>query len=657
MAKGKISPEFLQKIKDKVNIIDIIGQNVVLRKSGSNYSGLCPFHMERSPSFSVSEQKQFYHCFGCKKSGDLITFMMDANSMSFPEAIEEIAELAGVPMPKEWTGAEDSDNPEVAKRRQAAKNLLDTSYKLNRFVAAFYHQTLEHQPHILNYLRQRGVDADLGRAFYVGAAPASWDALSSHLVAKQAPLPIAVELGLIKPSTGGGRPGGPGYFDFFRNRAIFPILDLRGKVVGFGGRGLPLPEGAPDVGDGTPKYLNSNESAIFQKGKLAYGLFQAQKHIREKDEVILVEGYFDVLALHAAGFQNAVATCGTALTPDHLHLFKKFCSRVTVLFDGDRAGVTATDRAMEVGLKQGQVLYGAAMPVDLDPDEILFDQETGLPTPEGKAQMKAILDSAHPLLDRRIEAAAKHAESGAEARTQALKQVAVWLSMYKDPVGKEVRMEDAQKRFGVSRQLLEKAILAGPQDRSSSSSNPPNEIQVPKKVPDKIDLKKPAKHPKISAREVILLGALARGGKFPGLISEASSSLPPNSALSDLFEQPAVQAFAASFYEKFGALKPGSQVDPSTLLTGVEDPQVRAILTEALVSDSDSPDNTNLVEEVRSARDKSILRVWARFSQHIKTELTAAEVKKDAKLHAELMKEYLDAQRRMKEFSNFYDEE
>ena len=165
---------------------------------------------------------------------------------------------------------------------------------------------------------------------------------------------------------------------------MFPILDLRGKVVGFGGRSMPALSGSnPDAQSNTksdgPKYMNSPESPIFHKSKIAYGLYQAQKFVREKDEVILVEGYFDVIALHSAGFQNVVATCGTALTPDHLNVFKRFASKVTVLFDGDRAGISATERAMELGLAHGAILYGATLPEGLDPDEILFDQKTGKP--------------------------------------------------------------------------------------------------------------------------------------------------------------------------------------------------------------------------------------------------------------------------------------
>ncbi|MBC7690321.1 MAG: DNA primase, partial [Methylotenera sp.] len=693
----KIPHDLLQKIKDAVNIIEVIGEHVVLRKSGSNYTGLCPFHSERSPSFSVSEQKQLYHCYGCKKGGDLLSFTMEIHGLSFPEAIEELAERARIALPKDFSQGSDTDDPEVAKKRAEAREKLATASKLNRFAAAFYHQLLGQQPTISHYLEKRGVSGDLGRNFYVGAAPASWDALATHLVEKKAPLPLAVELGLIKPSTKGGRPGGPGYFDLFRNRAMFPILDLRGKVAGFGGRLLPAPEGALDVGGmDSPKYLNSNESLVFHKSKIAYGLFQAQKHVREKDEVILVEGYFDVLALHAAGFQNVVATCGTALTPDHLNLFKKFCSRITVLFDGDRAGITATDRAMEIGLQHGLILHGAALPAGLDPDEVLFDQSTGQPTSTGQEQMKTILAAAKPLLDARLEAAARHAQTGAEARTQALKQVGAWLGLYQDPIGREVRIDAIQKQFGVNRSLMDQVVIQGKgqvqggaqQGRHPPSGTPrpgqgsPARVSTPARgpgpgapnaggpsaplrAPGPVALNRPPPRQRLSPREKLLLTALAKSGKYTAFITDlvqVTGNLPRGFSLPDLFENLAARQFVELLFPSPAVENPsadygGAPVSPQSILSQVQDSQIHALLTEALISE-DTPDNgTGLEEnEVKRACSNAIADLWARFSHQLRAALTDAELKKDERLEAELKKEYLDVRRKIKEFSRFYDE-
>lgn len=664
MSRGRISPEFLQKLKDSVNIIDVVGEHVVLRKSGSNYTGLCPFHNERSPSFSVSEQKQVYHCYGCKKGGDLLSFVQEIHGLSFVEAIEELSERANLALPKDFK--RDDGDPESAKRRTEQREKIVTAHKLNRFAAKFFRDQLKTpaNKHIAEYFRKRGVPAEIAQAFYIGSAPPSWDALATFFQNAKAPMPLAAELGLIKPSQkGAGRASGPGYFDLFRNRAMFPILDLRGKVVGFGGRGLPLPAGAPDVGGDSPKYLNSSESILFQKSKIAYGMFQAQKHIREKDEVILVEGYFDVLALHAAGFQNVVATCGTSLTEDHLALFRKFCSKVTVLFDGDRAGITATDRAMELGLQKGLILFGASLPEGLDPDEILFDDETGAPRADGVEKMKKILESGAPLLDSRIETARQYSLKGTEERTKAVKQVAEWLAMYKDPVGRELRMEKVCQDFGLQRNLLETAMGSGPMIRSGSGSpgaqrraenRPQTRPQAPKNVARRGDAKQ-----KPSPKEVILVKGLLRGGNFRVMVEESRAYFPTGMGVQDLAENASIRMLLDAILEKGFATD--SLLDSITSMmsasTGVEvDPQIQALLSEAMVG-TDAPGKAPFTEgEFRMAVQRGLRDAWARFSQELEGRLRDAELKKDADLQARLSQEFLDVKRRMKEFASFYDE-
>ncbi len=650
----KFPPDLLQKIRDSVSILEVVGEHVVLRKTGANYVGLCPFHSERSPSFSVSESKQLYHCYGCKKGGDLFSFVMEIHGIGFPEAIEELAERARIQLPRELSsgGSGEGADPEEQKRREAHREKTSTAYKLNRFVAAFYHQNLSKFPQAHRYLYARGVGDEWQRSFYLGAASPGWDSLTQYLVAKKAPLPLAIELGLIKPSTKGASPGGPGYFDLFRNRVMFPILNLRGKVAGFGGRTLPSENPDADSSDGGPKYLNSSESFLFAKSKLAYGLYQAQKHVREKDEVILVEGYFDVLALHAAGFQNVVASCGTALTPDHLAVFRRFASRITLLFDGDKAGVAATERAMELGLQHGLVLNGAVMPEGLDPDEILFDQENGASKPEGQAQMRDILEKARPLLDVRMEEAISQARQSPEARTQSIKRMAGWLTQFKDPVGREVRLDWLQGQLGVSRELLQQAMGGGSAPRPQRNSPVASRLSPTSGRPQAKALGRPSgPSGKLSAGEKVLLAGLAKGGECSVAFTQAMEKLPAQLTLADLFDygpaQELVRQAGRSEDEKGGI-----RLSQSLLTEASLDSQVRSILTEAWVG-GETP---FAVRDFQVALDRAIVRLWARFSQRIKTALAEAEAKKDAGLHSQLMKEYLDVQRKMKEFNSFYDE-
>lgn len=605
-----------------MNLLEVIGEHVVLRKAGGNYVGLCPFHSERTPSFSVSESRQLYHCYGCKRGGDLISFIMEVLGVSFPEAIEELSERSRVPLPGDWHGGT-SDDPEVEKRRVAQREKLGLAFKLNRFAAAFFHQTLGNSTPAIQYFMQRGVDEELGKEFYLGAVSDSWDSLAQHLKAKNAPLDLAVEIGLIRPST---KPGmGSGYFDLFRNRTLFPILNLRGKVAGFGGRVLS---------DDTPKYLNSSESMVFQKSKLAFGLYQAQRYIREMDEVILVEGYFDVLAMHGAGFKNAVATCGTSLTPDHLAQFNRLASKVTVLFDGDKAGVSATERAMVTGLEFGGVLYGAKMPEGLDPDEIVLG--------EGKERMAAILQAAKPILDEKVEELIRFARHGSEERTQALKQIGGWLAKFKDPLGKEVRIQKVQKEMGVSKQLILQAM-----------GEPINTARSPQKiVPEVRPAQMPVGPTKMNPGDKILLAGLAIGGEYSQIFSQARGRLPGDAHLSDLFDYLPARQFMSDVLSKAGILDQLRNV-PEAVIHPEMDAQVRSSLTEALVSTTPAV----MKEDFERALNKSLARIWARFSHRIKQAIAEAEIKQDTILLAKLMKEYLDVQHKMKEFNNFYDEE
>lgn len=625
MSRGRLPPEFLKKIKDAVNIIDVIGEHVVLKKTGSNFVGLCPFHNERSPSFSVSEPKQLYHCYGCKKGGDLLSFVMELHGLGFIEAIEELADRAKMPLPKDFNRIEQGESEEQSKRRLQQREKLSTAWKLNRFAAKFFRDELSKNKRISDYFKKRGITPEISQDFYIGASPDQWESLSQFFQSAKAPLPLASELGLIKPSTKKDLAKSSGYFDLFRNRAMFPILDLRGKVVGFGGRA---------TGDDTPKYLNSSDSFLFQKSKLLYGMFQAQKHIRETDEVLLVEGYFDVLALHVAGFKNAVATCGTALTPEHLDILRKFCTKITIVFDGDKAGVAATERAMEVGLQKGLILHGVVMPEGMDPDEILLDAETGKINPKGVDQMRTLLLQAQPLLDSRIETEAREAGKNPEAKTRAIKKIANWLSIYNDPVGREVRIENAVQFLKIHRSVLEQA---------GGIKSPTRVVKATQRVQSLNTQRQ-----KLSPWETVLVTGLSQNRPLKSVLSELGVQLPPGMSLSEIADHNDLKHLLSSFEENNKA--------DAHWLERVEDPQVRTVISAAMVGNSDylRDDFSNI--DFRGALQHGIIRAWARFSQGLKQRLQDAELNKDVKLHADLLKEYLDVQRRMKEFGSSYDE-
>lgn len=659
--KDKNYSELLKKVKDSINIVEVIGEHVVLRQSGANFVGLCPFHAERTPSFSVNPNKQLFHCYGCNEGGDLIHFAMSFYALSFPEAVEELAERARIQLPAEWKNST-AATPEAQERKAAEQEKVGQAFKLNRFVALYYNQMLARNGIAKDYFQQRGVNADLIKSFYLGAATSQWDALAHHLIETQAPLPLALELGLIKPST----TNLSRHFDLFRNRVLFPILDLRGKVNGFGGRLLPavLPSQEGEA-DG-PKYLNSPESPIFHKGKLAFGLYQAQKYIREKDEVILVEGYFDVMALHAAGFRNAVATCGTALTPDHLKLFSRFTNRMVILFDGDKAGVEATERAMSLGLKQGVILYGASMPSGMDPDEILFDQVNGKPLRDGQEQLTALLQEAKPILDSRIEEVAQLATAGPEAKTQALKQIGSWLAQLTDPLGREVRLQSSAKLLEVSRQLLEKSLhasgyagsTAGTPSESTLSKSPTSARAKPASITSinrpQFDSKpERPREKKLSSWERMLFSAFLqdilskeRGTPKSPEKTPQRVKFPPHMAIADYFDTPVIRSFVDNLLK---SPESAGQFVQSFLHSETNNP-LTSLITEILVAD-DSQMSVADPEELEAVFERANSRMWQRFSREIRTKMTQAEVSGDMENHTLLMKEYLDIQRRIKEIN------
>ncbi len=385
--------EFVPELKAQINIVSVVGEYVRLKKMGTNYVGLCPFHSERSPSFSVSEKRQIFHCFGCSKGGDVITFIQNIQEVSFKEALLYLANKFGVAVPKEMQQQlkQQLQQAETSDRHQIL-------YKLNQFTAQFYHESLFSVEGLRarEYLQSRGISEESMRKFYLGWASTSWDALASFLIEKKAPIDVALELGLIRSSTkNAGR-----YYDFFRNRVLFPVLDEKGRVVGFGGRALPASDGddgAPVSGETAsdeikvPKYLNSAESPIFHKHSQLFGLFTAQKDIRERDFCLLVEGYLDCIALQQAGLGPSVAVLGTALGREHLKALKKLTPNLVLVFDGDAAGQAASFRSLDAFLDEDILPKVVVLPPGVDPDDYI--RQDGVAALEQRVlQAESLLD-------------------------------------------------------------------------------------------------------------------------------------------------------------------------------------------------------------------------------------------------------------------------
>ncbi len=356
----RFSSEFLDKVRSANNLVDIIGQFTQLKSSGRDWMGRCPFpdHPEKTPSFSVSEAKQVYYCFGCKKSGNTFDFLAQYQGMSFVESVEYLANRAGLAIPTEGL-----DNDRYHQERELKRSL----YYLNQIAREWFQQqwrTLPIENPAKTYFAKRGLSEETIQKFQLGYAPEQWEGLVEVLRNRKEDLSAAETARLIRP-----RQGSSGYYDLFRDRMIVPIVSPTGEVLGFGGR---------IVENGEPKYLNSPESPIFSKGKILFGLDQSAKFIRAEDMAIVVEGYMDALALYENGICNVVASMGTALTVEQAKLIRRYTRNVVVVFDGDRAGQEAQDRSL-VSLLQADLLpKGFSLPQGMDPDDFVREYGGGL---------------------------------------------------------------------------------------------------------------------------------------------------------------------------------------------------------------------------------------------------------------------------------------
>lgn len=338
-----IPQSFIQELLNRLDIVDVVERYVPLKKAGANYVACCPFHNEKSPSFSVSPTKQFYHCFGCGAHGTAVGFVMEHVGMGFVEAVEELAKSIGLEVPRE-------ERADTAQRPKAASDLFEVMQTATRY----YIDQLKQTPHAVEYLKRRGMSGEIAKRFGVGYAPDGWQNLAA--VFPDYPNKSLAEVGLIIESDGGKK------YDRFRDRIMFPIIGGRGQVIGFGGRVLDK---------GEPKYLNSPETPLFEKGRELYGLFQAQKAIRAEGMALVVEGYMDVVALAQHGVEYAVATLGTATTPYHIQKLLRMTDQVVFCFDGDAAGRRAAWRALENALphlQDGKQLRFLFLPPEHDPD-------------------------------------------------------------------------------------------------------------------------------------------------------------------------------------------------------------------------------------------------------------------------------------------------
>lgn len=425
----RIPDQKIEEIRTSADIVDVVSEYVQLRKRGKNFIGLCPFHQEKTPSFTVSEDKQIYHCFGCGNGGNVFKFLMEFKNISFVEAVEEIAEHLGIKI---------QYDKETFDEQQSA---LEEFYEINLFAARFFSDNLlksSDGEEAREYLKNRQIKQQTQRVFGIGYAPYGWDNFLSHAKDNKINLPKAKQIGLIDLNEKGE------YYDKFRGRVIFPIFSPNGRVIAFGGRIL-------EKRDDTAKYLNSPESQIFSKRKTLYGLYHSKDEIRKLDRAILVEGYMDLVSLFQAGVKNVVASSGTSLTDEQVQLLSRFTKNIIILFDADPAGQKAAMRSIEILLKQNFEVKVITLPKGEDPDSFI--------NKFGKDKFDEFVASAKNFLEYQT---AQFEEQGmfedpAKA-ADAIRVLVKTLSLVDDELKRNLLLKTISKKFNLREKLIESEL-------------------------------------------------------------------------------------------------------------------------------------------------------------------------------------------------------
>jgi DNA primase len=437
-----ITDEVRTEVLDRTDLVALVGRRVELRRAGTLFKGCCPFHDERTPSFTVSPVRRTYHCFGCGVHGDAIKWVMELEALSYPEAVRQLAAACGVEVPETRP-----ESPAERAAREKVKTEAERLLHAQDQIAAFFSDALR-SPQAREaqaYLRSRNIALKAVEAFRLGWSSGDKIAFAKFAEAKGIDLADLVTLGLVVPPDDGlvpGRPLGGGHLRF-RERLIFPVLDIRGEVVGFGGRIL-------DSNAKTAKYINSPETPVYTKGDNLYGIFQAKERARREGRVVLCEGNIDVIMAWQAGFVGSVAAMGTALTPKQVRLVKRLSENVVCVMDGDAAGQKAAFASLLPFLDEGVQPRAVVLPAGDDPDTFLKTQ--------GKAAFEALLGTAPPLLDLHIEASAAKHPGDALGRAAALRAIAPALARLNDPLTRALYLDKVSARLEVRRELLEDAL-------------------------------------------------------------------------------------------------------------------------------------------------------------------------------------------------------
>ncbi|HEY8271334.1 MAG TPA: DNA primase [Pseudobdellovibrionaceae bacterium] len=601
----KFSPEFIEKVRDSSNLVDIISQYTQLKPTGSGLMGRCPFpdHQEKTPSFSVSEIKQVYHCFGCHKKGNIFTFLQNYQGMNFPEAVEFLANRAGIAMPER-----SSETEERYDRQKERRKLLG---RVNQLASQYFVEQLKRTPPehpVKKYISKRGLSQEVLDVFHIGYSTAEWDGLTKYLESKKVPMELVEEARLAKARTGGKS----GHFDIFRDRLMFPILNPLGEAVAFGGR---------IIEQGEPKYLNSPESPVFVKGKILYGLAQTARYIRTEDQAIIVEGYMDLVSLYQADIRNAVATMGTALTPDHGKLLKRMTKNIVVLFDGDSAGQEAAERSLPTLLSADVHPKGLTLPDGMDPDDFV--------KANGAEALKDLMAKAPDLFVMILQRWMEDYRGEASQKVKICDQIKPVLDVIPDSRLKDLYLQEAARRMSVPTIWLKEALFKPTNKLVVEAENIRREraaYSKPRHEHPKIESDEPKTVP--NAPRFLLKGAPKPEILLMGLVlkSRANFEIYLQENICENISYQAIQEIlkkAADVYRqdpnKFDKLT-------SLLVSFVDHPEAFFVNENANESFDDENERKLLRDVFKRVRDNSLRAQAKKLARDLKTEPSAEKM-------------------------------
>lgn len=579
-----IPQDKIDEIRERADIVDIVSEYVALKKNGKNHVGLCPFHSEKTPSFTVNHEKQIFYCFGCGAGGNVFTFLMKQENLSFPEAVKTVAKRVGI------------DLSLIEKKPSGEERQRELMFLANHAAEDFYHQYLLTSPDAERariYLKKRGLGLETIKNFKIGCTPAGRDGLARFLAKKGISLEMAEKAGLVNKRGQGGKTNASAadFYDRFRNRVMFPITDTRARVIGFGGRTL---------GNEEPKYLNSPTSPLFKKGEVFYGMYQSKNSASAKGFALIVEGYFDLLMLHQYGFSNAVATLGTALTPNHLRKLKGYTKEVYTLFDSDAAGNAAALRSVPMFIDEEMHARIVLIPAGLDPDDLLQKQ--------GAAQMAQHIQKAMPIMDFFLDSMrTKFNIETPSGKVSFLEAAAPYVARMGNIAERDIYVEKIANILHIRQDAVLptiKAVAAKGRESMAKSQRyqPPTTNEIINKGAS------------TRAEETIIKIVLA----YPHLYKEAVKN--------------AVEVFKVDFLKEAGALvidalQKGEKIEPSSIVDSAKSEKAKAWLLKISVED-----DTSIKEEPEKILEDCCKKI-----------LVGSSIKKETSL---LLKQLEDAEKK-----------